>query len=378
MNKKPSCAECARKLNRGREQLTEQKQPRDAAADDAANAALDRAADVVAAYDKKATPKGIAAAIRAMKTDSPAAAGVGFRYTSLGEVEQLAEIVKTLENTGAAAASVAQTLPTGWQAVLQRHYQKLDVAHSAEMQWRTGWNAALEHIAVIFGALERTAAADAGGQGETVLAKVWFHPIPEENDYEIHDSSGMPSRPEGCSECIEAVIVARPWVDAAANAGGLLDPLLEVGKLIATQDNRCTDQPMFVVQQRRRIAGLDTDYCDNIIWLCSEDDYSEASAEEAAQLEAEYQETGRERSGWTRTGYMDQWEFVTACFTEQGCKDYLKRDGHNLKEPRIYAEGSYRNEEFRTIRNTLLKLAAQDRPTAVGAACQEGGAAWRP
>jgi hypothetical protein len=134
--------------------------------------------------------------------------------------------------------------------------------------------------------------------------------------------------------------------------------LAAIGKLLATQNNRYTDQPMFIVQQRRRITGLDTDYCENIIWLCSEDDYSEASEEEAAELEAAYQETGRAKNGWMRTGYLDQWEFVTACFTEQGCKDYLARDGHNLKEPRIYAEGSYRNEEFRAIRNWLLSLAA--------------------
>jgi hypothetical protein len=136
-----------------------------------------------------------------------------------------------------------------------------------------------------------------------------------------------------------------------------------IGKLIATQDNRYTDQPMFIVQQRRRIIGFDTDYCDNIVWCCSEDEYSEASEEEAAKFEAEYQETGRAKNGWMRTGYVDQWEFVTACFTEQGCKDYLARDGHNLKEPRIYAEGSYRNEEFRSIRKWLMSLAAPTQAT---------------
>lgn len=141
-----------------------------------------------------------------------------------------------------------------------------------------------------------------------------------------------------------------------------LDRLRQIGELISTQDNRYTDQPMFIVQQRRRVYGFDTDYCENVIWLCSEDDYSEASAEEAAKLEAEYQESGRVKSGWQRTGYTDQWEFVTACFTEQGCKDYLQRDGHNLKEPRIYAEGSYRNEEFRAVRNALIALARRAQP----------------
>lgn len=136
------------------------------------------------------------------------------------------------------------------------------------------------------------------------------------------------------------------------------DELNAIGHLLRTQDNRYTDQPMFVVQQRRRITGIDTGYCDNIVWLHAEGDYTEADATEHAELESEFKESGRERKGWIRTGYNDVWEFVTACFTEQGCKDYIARDGHNLKEPRIYAEGSYRNEEFRAVRNWLMSLHA--------------------
>jgi len=30
--------------------------------------------------------------------------------------------------------------------------------------------------------------------------------------------------------------------------------------------------------------------------------------------------------------------------------------GHNLNEPRIYATGSYRNNEFRAVRNFLVEL----------------------
>jgi hypothetical protein len=143
-----------------------------------------------------------------------------------------------------------------------------------------------------------------------------------------------------------------------AEQQAISDELIAIGKLIATQDNRYTDQPMFLVQQKRRVYGFDPDYCDDVVWMHAEHDYEEADEEEAERLEAEYKETFREPTGWTRTGYRDEWEFVTACFTEQGCKDYLARNGHNLKEPRIYADGSYRNEEFRTLRNWLLKIAA--------------------
>jgi hypothetical protein len=104
---------------------------------------------------------------------------------------------------------------------------------------------------------------------------------------------------------------AEVYVDefaALASPTGVDAAMASIGALIRTQDNRCTASPIFIVQQRR----------------------------------------GK------------HWDFVTACFTEQGCKDYLARDGHNLKEPRIYAAGSYRNSEWQAVRNYLAALAAQD------------------
>lgn len=54
-----------------------------------------------------------------------------------------------------------------------------------------------------------------------------------------------------------------------------------------------------------------------------------------------------------------QYEYVTACFTEEGAQAYLSVNGHNLRKPRIYADGSYRNAEYRDIRNWLMSLPAQ-------------------
>lgn len=131
------------------------------------------------------------------------------------------------------------------------------------------------------------------------------------------------------------------------------DDLKEVGRLIATQDNRITEARIFIVQQRREhVAHADYD-CDRIVWV---DGDGEAPADKVAALDAEYDETGSEPDGWRRLALGHTWEFVTACFTEQGCKDYLARDGHNLKETRIYASGSYRNSEWRTVRDYLLSL----------------------
>ncbi len=136
------------------------------------------------------------------------------------------------------------------------------------------------------------------------------------------------------------------------------ETLQKIGHQIATQDNQYTDQPIFIVQQKRMVTGFDPRYLDDdqIGWF---DCDGMATPEEAKNLEAEYQQSYKEPDGWYRTGFSTYWEFVTACFTEQGCMDYLAINGHNLTEPRIYAYGSDRNNEFRTVREYLLGLAAK-------------------
>jgi hypothetical protein len=147
------------------------------------------------------------------------------------------------------------------------------------------------------------------------------------------------------------------------------DALKRIRTNLRTQDNRATSWPMFAVQQKRRDYGYDPDYSDHVVWIDQCNDCVEAPTEaECAksgyvlepdeltheQLEKQYQETGDEPDGWTRTSYVDRWEFVTACFTEQGCKDYLEINGHNLHEPRIYAYSGWRNYEWQTITRLLL------------------------
>jgi len=134
------------------------------------------------------------------------------------------------------------------------------------------------------------------------------------------------------------------------------EKLIEISKLLHTQDNRITAQPMFAVQRKVRDYGYDSDYSDDIAWIDGCNDYIVADEEEYEKLESRYTLYGEMPDGWIRTAYRDRWEFVTACFTEQGCKDFIARDGHNLGETRIYAYGSYRNNEYQTVRNYLMSL----------------------
>jgi len=125
---------------------------------------------------------------------------------------------------------------------------------------------------------------------------------------------------------------------------------------IITQDNACTSHPMFIVQQKRRIYGFEPGHGtneDDVVWL-DDDDHFEPDEYKQLALDAAYEATGEEPEGYTKTGYTDIWEFCTACFTMEGCEDYLAANGHNLHEPRIYVESGYRNQEWQRVRALLL------------------------
>jgi hypothetical protein len=125
-------------------------------------------------------------------------------------------------------------------------------------------------------------------------------------------------------------------------------------ELLHTQDNRITSHPLFAVQQKRQVAGLEDGYEESHEWI-NEDCEAIRDAEEIANLEAAYRE-GAETPGARRIGVAWHWEFVTGCMTEQGCKDFLACNGHNLNEPRIYAYSGYRNAEFIAVREWLMSL----------------------
>lgn len=139
---------------------------------------------------------------------------------------------------------------------------------------------------------------------------------------------------------------------AEAKADSLRCRVREISQRLRTQDNRCTDLPIFLVQAKRRIHGLDTQYSDDVVWVDS--DGNDADETLHKELEAKYDETGDESlDGYTRTSYIDIWEFKTACLTEQGAKDYIAQMAHHLNEPRIYVESGYRNDEWRDVRAYL-------------------------
>lgn len=129
-----------------------------------------------------------------------------------------------------------------------------------------------------------------------------------------------------------------------------------------TQDNRITAHPLFVVYQKRRIYGIDPRWSDDKIAWLDRDENEEVSAEEAAKQEETYRGAGIQ-AGYTRTGFVDFDDFVTACFTEQAAKDYIEANAHNLNKPHVFANSLYRNKEMIAIRDAMMAPIDPDAPT---------------
>ncbi|WP_419792592.1 hypothetical protein ACN09C_14820 [Serratia fonticola] len=137
----------------------------------------------------------------------------------------------------------------------------------------------------------------------------------------------------------------------AANC--ILSEFRKIGDLMLAQDNRCTDQPMFIVFEKVEVVSHEDYDHDRICWIYDGVDCDERTSK---RLEALHQ-GGRDCGEYQRVAVKDIGKFVTACFTEQGCKEYLAANGHNLRLPFICAAGSFRNSEYQSIRNALIAIA---------------------
>lgn len=128
---------------------------------------------------------------------------------------------------------------------------------------------------------------------------------------------------------------------------------LSMRKKIRTQDNHITKDPIFFVQGRLRIYGMDLEFSEGQVWMNSEDE-READADEVAELESAVAPPWS--SKWSKVGFCDVWENLQPFFTEEGAQEYLQgaHTHHHHAEFRIYVDSAHRNSEWRTVRGLLL------------------------
>lgn len=117
---------------------------------------------------------------------------------------------------------------------------------------------------------------------------------------------------------------------------------------LRTQDNRCTADPMFCVQEKKRDVGYDSAFSENRCW------HDSANSDTVFDDDPDFKEPPK-GDEWDEFGYVDRWETVMVAFTEKGCQDYIDLNGHNHRgKLRIYAESFRRCPEMLAIRAFLL------------------------
>lgn len=127
---------------------------------------------------------------------------------------------------------------------------------------------------------------------------------------------------------------------------------------LAIEDSRATADPIYVVQQKvRQFPGDENS--DPHYWV--DGDWEEVDEVCAKSLD-EYEEdfNSDATKGYTKVYYRDVYQFVQPFFTEQGANEYIRINGHNLREPRIYVDSAYRNAEWQAIREFLRSYSASN------------------
>jgi len=158
--------------------------------------------------------------------------------------------------------------------------------------------------------------------------------------------------------------------------------IARVAQEMKTQNNRMTAEPVWLVEQMRRIYGMDADYTDNYVWSCKEDsEYSYEPDEIQAKIiedhwcgAAENQWHGctqeklwgsdpceicaegfpasdvdPEEYGYEQIGYHEYYEYVCVHFTESAAQLYVDQNSHRLNKPRVFVHSQYRCWEWNAV-----------------------------
>lgn len=141
----------------------------------------------------------------------------------------------------------------------------------------------------------------------------------------------------------------------------------DIRKRIQNQDNWGTADPLFCVYEYREYPkkeGYSYHPKEKIVdfwlsengerWVDDEEEY------EAMSLLAESDVVSLNGINWTHETNVLLPVFVTACFTEQGAKNYIERKKHDLKQPYIYAHSLVYNQEMKQVSDYLLEKAGKE------------------
>lgn len=143
-------------------------------------------------------------------------------------------------------------------------------------------------------------------------------------------------------------------------------------------DDHCTADAIFIVQARRVIFGIDTDYSDKRAVICEEGEWfspmeywddlddqgqtalNDASDEYHGHLfteihEHEQWEMLSELTDHTVTGWDERWEYVCAHFTRDAADAFIRRKKHDYRDGlRVYVDAQVHCWEYNAIKAAIL------------------------
>lgn len=143
----------------------------------------------------------------------------------------------------------------------------------------------------------------------------------------------------------------------------------DIAQDMSTQNNNNTAEPMFVVQARKRIYGMNSDLGTEYAWLSDDADRAEADAETVIRLESLFKESYEDsfaiqdandpesKTTYDRVWYVNEWESVMCFFTRNAAKEFIERNGHLYANGlRIYTDSLHHNPEMILVREHLLGM----------------------
>ncbi len=153
---------------------------------------------------------------------------------------------------------------------------------------------------------------------------------------------------EMCFEAWQAALQSQ-------TAPAVPERIIDIGRKMisdAKNNDHYTADPVFVVQKKRLVTGIDTDYASEIGWF--DCDCGLIQGEEADALEREFDLNGEEPDGYSRTGYAWEWEYVDSYLTREAAEARI----NGGPDGRVMVESAFRNSELRAVRNFIMSLAA--------------------
>jgi hypothetical protein len=157
------------------------------------------------------------------------------------------------------------------------------------------------------------------------------------------------------------------------------EALLRMSRDMNTQDNRCTSDPIFLLQVKV-VTDADPECSDNVCWhnpeYCETVYDTPPTSKDCGDDEGTWvwdEDGGDEQEGWYKKAYRTHWETVRWSFTLKDLEDHMELNGHNIKrqahngEWRTYVDHMGRLPGMQAVRKFLMDLTKEEIPSKASA-----------